>query len=99
MHTRTGCGQSWLAICRSPFTTRRYASSMSSTATSPAKSAAPCKVSPPESLAPDLAAEWALDPAIAFLNHGSFGARPKKVLEAQTRLRAEFEASPIEFLH
>lgn len=47
----------------------------------------------------NLAAEWALDPQIAFLNHGSFGARPRMVLDAQLRRRAEFEGSPIEFLH
>src|SRR5262245_24980255 len=55
--------------------------------------------SPPAPLAADIASQWALDPSIAFLNHGSFGARPRAILQAQDKLRAEFEASPIEFLH
>jgi isopenicillin-N epimerase len=46
----------------------------------------------------DAASHFLLDPAIDFLNHGSFGARPIAVLEAQTRRRAEFEARPIEWL-
>jgi isopenicillin-N epimerase len=41
---------------------------------------------------------WALDPAITFLNHGSFGACPRAVLEAQQRLRDELEAEPVRFL-
>lgn len=40
---------------------------------------------------------WGLDPAIAFLNHGSFGACPTVVLETQSRLRAQMEAEPIKF--
>jgi len=39
-----------------------------------------------------------LDPGIVFLNHGSFGARPRVVLEAQEKLRRELEANPVEFL-
>ena len=41
---------------------------------------------------------FALDPSIIFLNHGSFGARPRAVLDAQDRIRREIEASPVEFL-
>jgi isopenicillin-N epimerase len=46
----------------------------------------------------DLARHWALDPAITFLNHGSFGATPRDVLEAQRRWRDRMEAQPIQFL-
>jgi isopenicillin-N epimerase len=47
---------------------------------------------------PDLAALWPLDPAIAFLNHGSYGACPAEVLRHQAALRAELEAEPVRFL-
>lgn len=41
---------------------------------------------------------FVLDPTVAFLNHGSFGACPKMVLDAQSALRAELEANPVRFL-
>jgi isopenicillin-N epimerase len=40
---------------------------------------------------------WSLDPAITFLNHGSFGACPKPVLDQQTNLRAQMESEPVRF--
>ena len=43
------------------------------------------------------AAHWTLDPAVTFLNHGSFGACPRSVLAEQTRLRAQLERQPVAF--
>jgi isopenicillin-N epimerase len=40
---------------------------------------------------------WLLDSEVAFLNHGSFGACPTPVLEAQQRFRAQLEREPLRF--
>ena len=41
---------------------------------------------------------WQLNPEIEFLNHGSFGACPRCVFDAQNEYRAQLERDPIRFL-
>ncbi len=45
------------------------------------------------------ARHWDLDPEVVFLNHGSFGACPRVILERQHELRREMEAQPLRFLY
>ena len=40
---------------------------------------------------------WLLDPGVLHLNHGSFGATPASVLEAQQRIRERIELNPTRF--
>ena len=46
----------------------------------------------------DLRREFLLDPEIAFLNHGSFGACPRPVFERYQAWQRELEREPIDFL-
>ena len=45
----------------------------------------------------ELAEHWPLDSSVTFLNHGSFGATPKVVLEEQSRIRLQIERDPVRF--
>jgi len=45
----------------------------------------------------EFARHWTLDPSITFLNHGSFGASPRPVLDAQTAWRERLELEPVAF--
>jgi len=47
---------------------------------------------------PSLRDLFAIDPGVIFLNHGSFGACPREVLEAQWQWQLEMERNPVEFL-
>ncbi|MFO0744595.1 MAG: aminotransferase class V-fold PLP-dependent enzyme [Myxococcota bacterium] len=46
---------------------------------------------------PGLRALWPLDPEVAFLNHGSFGATPRVVLDAQAEIQRRLERNPVDF--
>jgi isopenicillin-N epimerase len=46
---------------------------------------------------PDASA-WTLDPDVAYLNHGGFGAAPRSVLAEQQAVRDELERNPVQFL-
>ena len=48
--------------------------------------------------AEELRADFLLDPGIAHLNHGSFGATPRQVLAHQQELRDALERDPVAFL-
>jgi len=41
---------------------------------------------------------WPLDPAMLYLNHGTVGVTPRRVLETQQHLRDEIEREPARFL-
>ena len=64
----------------------------------PAVNTAASEVLPPPPLRENLAAEWMLEPGVTFLNHGSFGAVPRVIFEAQAEWRRRIEASPVELL-
>ncbi len=46
----------------------------------------------------EYASLWPLDPEMIFLNHGSFGACPSKILEKQQIYRQMLENQPVRFL-
>ena len=46
----------------------------------------------------ELSKHWILNPNITFLNHGSFGACPKLILDEQTKLRTSLESDPVTFM-
>lgn len=58
----------------------------------------PQPLQPPAPLRDGLRREWLLDERVTFLNHGSFGAAPRRVLEAQAEWRRRIEAEPVEVL-
>ena len=47
----------------------------------------------------ELARHWLLDPAVDFLNHGSFGACPAPVVAEQHDWQMRLEREPVLFLH
>lgn len=55
-------------------------------------------VVPPEPFGVDIHRFFSLDPAITFLNHGSFGAVPRAVREAYVALQERIESRPIEYI-
>lgn len=42
--------------------------------------------------------DFLLDPTVTFLNHGSFGATPRSVMEARHQLSLAFEAEPVDYV-
>lgn len=52
---------------------------------------------PPPKPIPGARLLFSLDPAVSYLNHGSFGAVPISVQRTQQRLRDETEANPLKF--
>jgi isopenicillin-N epimerase len=53
--------------------------------------------SQPQHRQKSLRSNWRLDPEVAFLNHGSFGACPQAVLDVQTEVRNRMEREPADF--
>jgi isopenicillin-N epimerase len=42
--------------------------------------------------------QWRLDPAVTYLNHGTVGAPPARVLEVQQAIREDIERQPAQYL-
>ena len=51
------------------------------------------------SLGHAIRAEFALEPGLVFLNHGSFGATPRGILRAREAWTLRYEADPVRFEH
>lgn len=47
---------------------------------------------------PEWRDEWLIDPSVTYLNHGTVGAPPRRVLAAQQAIRDEIERQPAQFL-
>ncbi len=60
--------------------------------------APPVPASGPTARPSKLAGHWDLEPGVTFLNHGSFGASPRAVLDAQLEWRRRMEGEPVRFL-
>src|SRR5436309_10844386 len=52
----------------------------------------------PAPSAAELRSEYLLDPEVAFLNHGSFGAAPRAVFERYQAWQRELEREPVDFI-
>ena len=50
-----------------------------------------------EEIPVDFRRHWLLEPGTTYLNHGAFGACPKRVLRRQSELRTRFERQPTRF--
>ena len=46
----------------------------------------------------EMHAHWALDPDVTYLNHGTVGVVPRRVIAAQQKIRDEMERRPSQFL-
>ena len=56
------------------------------------------RMSEPAPTAEELRREFLLDPDVAFLNHGSFGACPRDVFERYGHWQRELEREPVDFI-
>jgi isopenicillin-N epimerase len=46
----------------------------------------------------DMLRHWCLDPGAVYLNHGTFGVTPRRVIDAQQALQLQIERHPARFL-
>jgi isopenicillin-N epimerase len=47
---------------------------------------------------PEMRSEWLLDPTVTYLNHGTVGATPRRVLQHQRAITDEIERQPARFM-